>query len=189
MVKSLEGWNRIISGVRGFRLFALRGELRKSISRVCMLIHYGLLMVYIIYFYPPPQRSWGKVIFSEACVKNSVHRGVVSQHALQAAPWAGTPPPGRFTPPGKYTPLGQVHPLGGRYIPRQVTPWAGTPPTPMVNERRYASYWNAFFLTFIFFVWCESLLFLLPWFSFMCQACYRSCWLRLFTFVLLIGDS
>ena len=23
-----------------------------------------------------PQRSWGKVIFSEACVKNSVHRGV-----------------------------------------------------------------------------------------------------------------
>ena len=32
-----------------------------------------------------PQRSWGKVIFSEACVKNSVHKGggVVSQHALQ----------------------------------------------------------------------------------------------------------
>ena len=23
-----------------------------------------------------PQRSWGKVIFSEACVTNSVHRGV-----------------------------------------------------------------------------------------------------------------
>ena len=22
-----------------------------------------------------PQRSWGKVIFSEVCVKNSVHRG------------------------------------------------------------------------------------------------------------------
>ena len=27
------------------------------------------------YFYRP-QRSWGQVIFSEACVKNSVHRGV-----------------------------------------------------------------------------------------------------------------
>ena len=26
--------------------------------------------------YLPPQRSWGKVTFSEACVKNSVHRGV-----------------------------------------------------------------------------------------------------------------
>ena len=25
-----------------------------------------------------PQRSWGKVIFSEACVKNSVHRGEAS---------------------------------------------------------------------------------------------------------------
>ena len=36
-----------------------------------------------------PERSWGKVIFSEACVKNSVHRGGV---------WADTPlgrhPPG-----------------------------------------------------------------------------------------------
>ena len=31
---------RIISGVRGCRLFVIRGELRKSISRVCMLIHY-----------------------------------------------------------------------------------------------------------------------------------------------------
>ena len=39
-----------------------------------------------------PQQSCGKEIFSEACVKNSVHRGgllsqhalrVVSQHALQ----------------------------------------------------------------------------------------------------------
>ena len=27
--------------------------------------------------YYRPQRSWGKVIFSEACVKNSVHRGGV----------------------------------------------------------------------------------------------------------------
>ena len=32
--------------------------------------------------YYRPQWSWGKVIFSEACVKISVHRGV-SQHALQ----------------------------------------------------------------------------------------------------------
>ena len=27
-----------------------------------------------------PQRSWGKVIFSEACVKNSVHRGRPQAH-------------------------------------------------------------------------------------------------------------
>ena len=32
---------------------------------------------------PPANKVWGKVIFSEACVKNSVHRGVLSQHALQ----------------------------------------------------------------------------------------------------------
>ena len=30
----------------------------------------------VLNFYRP-QRSWGKVIFSEACVKNSVHRGGV----------------------------------------------------------------------------------------------------------------
>ena len=29
------------------------------------------------FLYYRPQRSWGKVIFSEACVKNSVHRGCV----------------------------------------------------------------------------------------------------------------
>ena len=35
--------------------------------------------------YYRPQRSWGKVIFSEACVKNNVRGGVVSQHALQVS--------------------------------------------------------------------------------------------------------
>ena len=34
-----------------------------------------------------PQRSWGKVIFSEACVKNSVHRG----GCLGRPPRADTP--------------------------------------------------------------------------------------------------
>ena len=27
-------------------------------------------------FLPPANKVWGKVIFSQACVKNSVHRGV-----------------------------------------------------------------------------------------------------------------
>ena len=53
-------------------------------------------------FLPPANEVWCKVIFSVACVKNSVHgRGNT---------WAGTPPPGRYIPP------------------RQVPPWAGTPP-------------------------------------------------------------
>ena len=51
-----------------------------------------------------PQRSWGKVIFSVACVKNSVHNGGVP----------GQVPPGRYTP----LPPGQVPPLPpGRYTP------------------------------------------------------------------------
>ena len=32
----------------------------------------------IVQFIPPANQVWGKVIFSEACVKNSVHRGVWS---------------------------------------------------------------------------------------------------------------
>ena len=36
------------------------------------------------------QRSWGKVIFSEACVKNSVHRrGCAWQGACVAGGWGG----------------------------------------------------------------------------------------------------
>ena len=81
--------------------------------------------LYYLCFYRP-QRSWGKVIFSEACVKNSVHGGVVPGQVH--LPWAGTPP-GRYTtqtgtlprqvhPPGRYTPW-QVH-------PHRYTPWSGT---------------------------------------------------------------
>ena len=79
-----------------------------------------------------PQRSWGKVIFSEACVKNSVHGGI--GHMV---------PPGQVHPPFRAgTPPGQVH------TPKQVHPHAGTPPWSMSG--RYASYWNAFL-----FVQCE----------------------------------
>ena len=43
-----------------------------------------------------PQRSWGKAIFSEACVKNSVHR---PRGGIPAC-LAGNPPPEADTPPG-----------------------------------------------------------------------------------------
>ena len=36
-----------------------------------------------------PQRSWAKVIFSEACVKNSVHRGGCSRFCSNF--WGGAP--------------------------------------------------------------------------------------------------
>ena len=119
-----------------------------------------------------PQRSWGKVIFSVACVKNSVHSGGSTWAGASSEagtppsryrhpPWAGVPPsPGQI-------PLWQVHPPG-KYTPRASTPragtspWAGTPPgqvhTPgsiacqeiRTTSGRYASYWNAFLL-YVFF--------------------------------------
>ena len=65
----------------------------------------------------PTDELWGKVIFSEACVKNSVHGGWypcrsqvggVSQHALQVS---------RPTPKGKLRGLAGgslgLHPEGG----------------------------------------------------------------------------
>ena len=88
--------------------------------------HVNTVYPHITYL-PPANEVCGKVIFSVACVKNSVHgKGGVPRHV----------PPGQVHPqvctPGRYTPqVGtpwQVHPLG-RYTPWQVhLPWAGTPP-------------------------------------------------------------
>ena len=64
--------------------------------------------------YYRPQRSWGKVIFSEACVKNCVHRGGLPHCML-----GYTPPPRTDTPqdqrqtPREQTPPSAVH--AGRY--------------------------------------------------------------------------
>ena len=60
---------------------------------------------------PPANEVWGKVIFSVACVKKSVHGGSASVHA-------GIPPPGADTPPcavhaGRYgQQAGGMHPTG-----------------------------------------------------------------------------
>ena len=117
-----------------------------------------------VHFYRP-QRSWGKVIFSQACVKNSVHRGLPEQTPL------GRHPPGQ-APPGQVPPHGQAPPPGQAQPPGQAPPpLAGTPPirhhhpsngqapirqTPSLGRhpqavhagmrpthRRYAFYWNA----------------------------------------------
>ena len=86
---------------------------------------------------PPANEVWGKVIFSEACVKNSVHRG---GSTWAGPPRPGTPPGTRHTPPGlgtppgtRYNPWDQVHPLGPVHHPRdQVHPPAGA-----VHAARY----------------------------------------------------
>ena len=71
------------------------------------------------------QRSCGKVIFSQVCVKNSVHRGIgsVSVHAGIHTPWADTPL--------------QTPPCWDRHG---------------YCCGRYASYWNAFLFLYSFYL-------------------------------------
>ena len=67
---------------------------------------------------PPANEVWGKVIFSEACVKNSVHSGEVPG---QVPPREVTPP-GSHTPPRRYTTLPARHPPADT-PPGQTHPW------------------------------------------------------------------
>ena len=80
-------------------------------------------------FLPPAKEVWGKVIFSEACVKNSVHGGL-PQCILGFHP-PGPDPPGTRHPPGPVTPLGPGTPLSRACWEIRST------------SGRYASYWNA----------------------------------------------
>ena len=67
-----------------------------------------------------PQRNWGKVIFSVACIKNSVQRGrgALCPIACWDTPTLvadttpkQTPTPGADTPPQRRHPPGPVTPL------------------------------------------------------------------------------
>ena len=111
-----------------------------------------------------PQRSCGKVMFSQACVKNSVHGGGVCLSACwDTLPHADTtpqqtPPPQADTHPWadpfwEDTPW-QVHPL--RQTPQWADPSVDTLPGHPPPSRhpspdghcsgRYISYWNVFLL-------------------------------------------
>ena len=84
-----------------------------------------------------PQRSWGKLIFSVACVKNSVHRGGLPHCML-----------GYHRPVSRH-PRDQI-PLD-QTPPRDQTPsWDQTPQEIRATSGRYASYWNAILLFCIF---------------------------------------
>ena len=81
-----------------------------------------------------PQRSWGKVMFSQACVilftgggvSASVHAGM--PHPLEQTPPQQTPPGTRYTPQ-EQTPPRPGAPRGSRHPPRPGTPLgADTPP-------------------------------------------------------------
>ena len=88
-----------------------------------------------------PQRSCGKVIFSQASVILFTGGGV-----CPACIGADTPSPCRHSPrpdtPWEDTPQGRHVPLG-RHPPGQTRPGKHPPPYGHCSGR-YASYWNAF---------------------------------------------
>ena len=96
------------------------------------------MAIYFIYsFYYRPQRIWGKVIFSQACV--ILFTGGVCLSAC----WDTRPPPGPDPPGPGTTPPDQTPPPG-----------AGTTQCTACWEIRstsgwYASYWNAILLLYI----------------------------------------
>ena len=100
--------------------------------------NYALLSHTLLWFLPPANEVRGKVIFSVACVKNSVHRGEggsASVHAGIPPPKADTTPRSRHSPHGAGMPTQSRHPLGADTSPmkqarqpRADTPWEQTPP-------------------------------------------------------------
>ena len=99
-------------------------NLSLSITKVVMVLKQGLQITPFLLYYRP-QRSWGKVIFSQASVILLTGRG-------------GTSSWGVF-PPGGCSLLGSASSQG-------VPPPGGLVETPRDSYccRRYASYWNAF---------------------------------------------
>ena len=87
-----------------------------------------------------PQRSWGKVMFSQASV-------ILLTGAVSASVHAGIHPLGADTPREQTTPPGADTPPGSRH------PLELTPPSPRTacweirsTRGRFASYWNAILL-------------------------------------------
>ena len=92
---------------------------------------------------PPTNKVWGKVIFSEACVKNSVHRGACMARGVCG--WGACMPSGV---------CGQGACMAGGHVCLGACGQGGAchaqPPQPDTMRygwsmsERYASYWNAF---------------------------------------------
>ena len=111
----------VLQTVNHFNVRASRSKLNYDTTRTrqCQTRFWTKMQQFIT----ARKESWGKVIFSEACVKNSVHRGGVSR---------STPGGGVVSRP--------THGGGGILACTE----ADTPPRRRLLLRRYASYWNAF---------------------------------------------
>ena len=104
---------------------------QKSSLRNKMPLFQNSVISYLLTHIYRPQRSWGKVIFSVACVKNSVHRGGSAPLHAGIPPWDQAPPePDTTQPlapdtqPWDQTPPGTKHPPGPDTSPLG----PGTPP-------------------------------------------------------------
>ena len=85
--------------------------LRKNIDRVkpfvlvCKILQNSLsflgIKMHLVYIVTVRNSSCGKVMFSQACVKNSVHRG----EGVYTPPRQTTPPPQADTPTRQTPPL------------------------------------------------------------------------------------
>ena len=112
-----------------------RSLLQKQLSKQCFTKEFSK---FASTFLPPGNEVWGKVIFSVACVKNSVHRGGSASVHAGIPPPPGPPgsrPPGTRHPPRTRhpTPLDQApHPTPPQTRhptpPRPGTPPEQTPP-------------------------------------------------------------
>ena len=109
------------------------------------------------HFLPPANEVWGKVIFSVACVKNSVHGGSASVHAgIPHPPSDQTPPrPDIPSPPGPgpapdHAPPEQTPPPGpgtpcAVYAGRYGQQAGGMHPTGLQSCLEYLIWQNAWF--------------------------------------------
>ena len=100
---------------------------RRALQRT-VRIPLECILIVSLFNYRPRRRSCGKVVFSQVCVKNYVHRGF-----CLSACWDTPPPPTGRHPPGQTPPPGQT---------------TSPPPTQADGYccGRYASYWNAFLM-------------------------------------------
>ena len=116
--------------------------------------------MYVKYYFYRPQRSWGKVMFSQACVILFTVGGCLPQCMLGYTHPPGADPPGADKPlPQSRHPLEQTPPSpGADTLPRADTP---QPPPPGADtphracweirstRGQCASYWNAILFTCI----------------------------------------
>ena len=94
----------------------------------------SLLFHLCISNYYHPLRSWGKVIFSEACVKNSVHDGGWGWYPSMPCMSPGPHPGGRLSGlagrVSRPTPRGRLRGLAGGGMGLQAHTWGVSRPTP-----------------------------------------------------------